>query len=345
LKTEQIRMLEIHYREWRAIARRCGSADRRLAQSAIGKLYTISGHDWPSIIWCESPRKLLSQLSKTHGRFGLVPLRDSLMQPLRLEPAEVELRKSCGPMLWGLGSAPFERFLDQQPGLVMETLPQALRRLMIGCANELGIGLEFDWIAYHDFCDRHLNVVYEPGRLSRIRLWAEIYKSCYWWAPYETTCFVSDRPTEIHVDGRERLHNLRGPAMAFSDGWSLYSIHGSFVSQRLVNHPDEIRLEDLPLDENLEVLHATIELLGHERFLAAAKAKLLQQDEFGRLYRIPFFDYEPLLLLEVVNASADADGSMRHHLLRVPPEMETAHEAVAWTFGQRAKDYAPVVQT
>jgi len=31
--------------------------------------------------------------------------------------------------------------------------------------------------------------------------------------------------------------------------------------------------------------------------------------------------------------------------LRVPPDTKTAHEAVAWTFGMPAKDYAPTVET
>ena len=133
--------------------------------------------------------------------------------------------------------------------------------------------------------------------------------------------------------------------MAFNDGWSLYSIHGCFVSERLVMHPEEVGLEDLPLDENLEVLQAAIELLGHERFLAAAGARLIEEDVFGRLYRIQFDRYEPLLLVEVVNSTPERDGSARRHLLRVPPEVETAHQAVAWSFGCSTKEYAPVVQT
>jgi len=344
LTPEQVCALQDHYRAWGAVALGTGPADRKLVQNAIGKLYAASGHDWPSFVWYESPRELLT-FAKSLGRFGLVPLRDSLLQPLRLEASEVEARKLFRPMLWGVATVPFQEFLDQQPALVMETLPPSLRRLMVGCLNEMCIGLELDWISYHDFCDCHLDVNYESGRLERIRLWSEIYKSCYWWAPYETICFVADRPTEIHLDTRERLHNLRGPAMAFSDGWSLYSIHGSFVSERLVTHPDEVGLEDLPLDENLEVLHGTIELLGHERFLAAAKAQVVQEDDFGRLHRIQFYDYEPLLMVEVVNATPDPDGNVRRHLLRVPPETESAHEAVAWSFGRRTKDYAPMVQT
>jgi hypothetical protein len=345
LMPEQVRALEAHYREWRAVTARSGRADRNVVQNAIGKLYAASGHDWPSFVWCESPRELLTSLAKTLGRFGLVPLRDSLLQPLRPEASEVEARKRFRPMLWGLGTVPFEEFLPQQSALVMETLPQSLRRLMVGCLSEMCIGLELDWISHHDFCDRHLGLEYESGRLERIRLWSEIGRSCYWWAPYETTCFISDRPAEINLDARERLHNLRGPAMAFSDGWSLYAIHGCFVSERLVMQPNEVGLEDLPLDENLEVLHATIEMLGHERFLAAAKAHLVQEDDFGRLHRIQFHDYEPLLIVEVVNATPEPDGSVRRHLLRVPPETESAHEGVAWSFGRRVGDYGPGVQT
>ena len=344
LTPEQVYALQAHYRAWRAIALGTGPVDRTLIQNAIGKLYAGSGHDWPSFVWYESPRELLT-FAKGLGRFGLVPLRESLMQPLRLEANEVEARKCFRPMLWGVATAPFEGLLDQQPGLVLETLLPLLRRLMVRSLNEMCVGLEFDWISYHDFCDRHLGVRYEPERLKRIRLWSEIAKSCYWWVPYETTCFVSDRPTEIHLDARERLHSLTGPAMAFNDGWSLYAIHGNAVSERLVVRPEAVTLEDLPLDTDLEVLHASIELLGHERFLATAKAELVQEDDFGRLHQIQFFDYEPLMVVEVVNATPDPDGKVRRHLLRVPPETESAHEAVAWSFGRRAKDYAPLVQT
>jgi len=62
LMPEQVRMLETHYREWRAVAARSGPADRNVVQNAIGKLYAASGHDWPSFVWCESPRELLTSL-------------------------------------------------------------------------------------------------------------------------------------------------------------------------------------------------------------------------------------------------------------------------------------------
>src|ERR1019366_6346357 len=78
LTREQVRALEDHYREWRAAAARSGPSDRNVAQNAIGRLYTASGHDWPSFVWYQSPRELLT-FSKSLGSFKLVPLRDSLL--------------------------------------------------------------------------------------------------------------------------------------------------------------------------------------------------------------------------------------------------------------------------
>jgi hypothetical protein len=345
LTRELVSALEGHYRAWGKLTSRGGPTDRKRAEAAIAKLYTISGHDRPGFVWYQSPRELLISQANTLERFGLVSILDSLREALRLRPGEKELKNSLPLIPAALGAVPLERFSDQQFALVMETLPESLQKVMVQNLGEISVGLELDWIAFHDFCYRHLGFKYERRRLEQIRRWSEIAKLCSWWAPYETTCFVCDRPTAVQLDGIDRLHSLKGPALAFNDGWSLYSIHGCSVSERLVMHPEEVGLEDLPLDENLEVLQAAIELLGHERFLAAAGARLIEEDVFGRLYRIQVDRYEPLLLVEMVNSTPERDGSARRHLLRVPPEIETAHQAVAWSFGFRTKDYAPVAQT
>jgi hypothetical protein len=70
---------------------------------------------------------------------------------------------------------------------------------------------------------------------------------------------------------------------------------------------------------------------------------LVQSDDFGRLWeRGVDARGEPIRVVEVVNATPAEDGSSSHHLLRVPPEIRTAHEAVAWTFGLGAAEYLPV---
>ena len=44
-------------------------------------------------------------------------------------------------------------------------------------------------------------------------------------------------------------------------------------------------------------------------------------------------DGERAQVVEVVNATPEPDGSYRRYFLRVPPQVRTAREAVAWTFG------------
>jgi hypothetical protein len=54
---------------------------------------------------------------------------------------------------------------------------------------------------------------------------------------------------------------------------------------------------------------------------------------------------EPITMVEVVNSTAEPDGSSRTYWLRVPPHVNTATAAVAWTFGLSGEEYRPQVQT
>ena len=75
-------------------------------------------------------------------------------------------------------------------------------------------------------------------------------------------------------------------------------------------------------------------------------ATLLHQDDWGQLYRAEIAGDEPLVMVKVVNSTPEPDGHFKDYWLRVPPTMQTAHRAVAWTCGfDRAEDYVPVRQT
>jgi uncharacterized protein DUF6745 len=50
-------------------------------------------------------------------------------------------------------------------------------------------------------------------------------------------------------------------------------------------------------------------------------------------------------MVEVRNSTPEPDGSHKRYWLRVPPEVHTAREAVAWTFGLSADSYQPVIET
>lgn len=71
------------------------------------------------------------------------------------------------------------------------------------------------------------------------------------------------------------------------------------------------------------------------------EGELFATDEYGSLYRKELRHDEPLLIVRVTNATPEADGTFKDYFLRVPPHIETAKEAVAWTFGLTEREYAP----
>jgi hypothetical protein len=72
---------------------------------------------------------------------------------------------------------------------------------------------------------------------------------------------------------------------------------------------------------------------------------VVQRDHCGNLWRAEMPGDEPLVMIEVRNATPDPDGSRRTFWLRVPPEVLTAVEGVAWTFDLPPERYHPLVET
>lgn len=85
------------------------------------------------------------------------------------------------------------------------------------------------------------------------------------------------------------------------------------------------------------------ERYGLVRYWREKKAYPVASDDCGTLYQI---DGDPVQkLVHVVNSTPEPDGRRRDYFLRVPSTVTTAREAVAWTFGLRSDEYAPLFQT
>jgi hypothetical protein len=84
-----------------------------------------------------------------------------------------------------------------------------------------------------------------------------------------------------------------------------------------------------------------LERFGHDRLILETGVAPVHVDEFGVLYRIRLSRRQTITLVHVTNATPEPDGTRRRYFLRVPPDVRTAHEAVAWTFGMRPEEYWP----
>lgn len=84
---------------------------------------------------------------------------------------------------------------------------------------------------------------------------------------------------------------------------------------------------------------------GYDSIFKSHSKRRINQDSYGSLYQIKLCGSEPLCLVEVQNATAEADGEFKKFLIRVPPHLTSAKEAVAWSFSMSAEDYRPGFQT
>lgn len=117
------------------------------------------------------------------------------------------------------------------------------------------------------------------------------------------------------------------------------------VDERVAFRPETITAEEVLDEANAERRRVLLERMGYERFLAQARAELLDHDQDAggerRLLRVPLPGDEPLVCVSVFCPST------RHqYLLRVPPSTRSCRAAVAWVAGfDNPDDYRPLAES
>jgi len=56
---------------------------------------------------------------------------------------------------------------------------------------------------------------------------------------------ASERPVLLTLDGDGRLHNEKGPALVYRDGFAVYALNGVRVPARIATHPASITLDEI----------------------------------------------------------------------------------------------------
>ncbi|MFD5081338.1 DUF6745 domain-containing protein [Kitasatospora sp. NPDC058201] len=183
------------------------------------------------------------------------------------------------------------------------------------------------------------------GAGGAIAALAEVALGVGWWWPYEDVVLISERPVELHRDEAGRLDRADGPAVAYADGFALHAWRGMPVPAEFLAGLGSVTVERIRTEENAELRRVLLEHYGYERYLADSGAEPLHRDGTGVLWRIQLPDDEPVVMVEVVNSTAEPDGTFRTYWLRVPPGTRTARAGVAWTFGVPEEEYHPQRET
>ena len=213
--------------------------------------------------------------------------------------------------------------------------------------NTMYGGWEAGWIS-------HFATLVELGaRLDEnYQSWLEAMDElveCGWWFPYRGAVVMTGRPRGIlHLDPQGRLHNSKGPAIQWKDGYKLYYFHGTRVSEEIIEHPELITVKAIMKETNSEVRRCMCEIMGWDNYVREAKLKLVDECDDPanaphklRLYDVPeqVFDV-PVRLLLMVNATPKRDGVVPLYGETVPKECKTALGAAAWQIDVSEEVYA-----
>ncbi|MEU5974620.1 DUF6745 domain-containing protein [Streptomyces sp. NPDC047315] len=346
--------------EWRAVASATGPADRAAAEDGVRLAYRRAGLAEPErIVWARSPREAVLTVRSLGAEAGASVREEVRTRPWAEERRRVhdelgpggwvELWAGTGAQLWDGTRELAERI---RTGVVERLAPPAgqdaaadasdgaaatapiteseVRQILLDAV--LGQH-DAAWLAAFD------------GRSPRLEGLASVAASAGWWWPYEKVAVVCERPSELHRDEAGRLDSGEGPALVYPDGFALHAWRGMPVPPEFVASLSTLTAARIRDEENAELRRVMLEYYGYERYLAESGAEPLQKDEAGTLWRIALRDDEDVVMVEVLNSTAEPDGTFRTYWLRVPPSTSTAKEGVAWTFGLDVAQYAPLRQT
>lgn len=225
---------------------------------------------------------------------------------------------------------------------------------------------EQSWI---DFLYEVCGIQIETKTDAAFSSYAAMCESAGWWWPHREFVMVCERPLWIDHEEAEviqawggwrqrkqrvvRLHSAKRRAVQWPDGWGICRFHGVAVPEDVIFHPERIDVARIDAERNVEVRRPLLEIFGQSNYIEQSGARVVHEDETGQLFRRDFQGVdsrgfpsaETLAMVRVVNSTPEPDGTRRIYWLRVPPNTRTARAGVAWTFGVRAEDYRPSVQT
>ena len=177
-----------------------------------------------------------------------------------------------------------------------------------------------------EFLISKLGITLDQKAQELIRCKQQLFEECGWIFPFDKICLVCDRPLHIRFDSANELHAEGEPAIAFADGYSLYFHHGVKLPEKYGKvHPDLWQAEWIISEENAELRRVLIERIGYDRICCELQAVELDCWQEYTLLKIANADVEPIYLLKMTCPST---GFI--HALRVPPDLESAQEAIRW---------------
>ncbi len=311
--------------QWRNV----GSTPLDLEQAtiAIHALYQFAGLTQPEIQFVESPAAARQQVE--HENMQSDCMLSELWEVLReelwrgLSPSQTSLYSSLGTLqpelTHGLRNPLSEVWERSFQRIMLDGLTEVLGDLLGDCLlPEWGIC----WAAM--FAAAHKLGV--PLEQDKYNLFCNYMRQVGWMFPYEGVAIAIHRP-RIRWNSAGEIHGEAIPAIEFPDGFGIYAYQGINLPPKYGKlHPTNWHAEWLLEQRNAELRRVLIQGIGYDRICQDLQAKECDRWQEYTLVQIESeVDVEPIHLLKMTCPST---GFI--HVLRVPPDISSAREAICW---------------
>jgi hypothetical protein len=323
--------------------------DEQEAEEHLRKAYQAAGVEPVPVRWFDSP---LSFVAAYHAD-GWASTRDSVWASIWASVGDNVVRNIVGDGVWtGVWDNVWASVGDNVwasvgDNVVWNTVWAMCPTVEVGVGDSAwaseGISLEasvgaYDnagWLAHYAF----FHEVFEEHPLIHLARFNEMVSGYYLG---KREAWLVRKPIRLERDERGRLHSAEGMCVQYRDGWGFYAWHGVRCSERIILHPESITREEWMEEINLERRRVIQERLGPERFLEVVGGRVLETGSRGSLIEVDLGG-DPERVARFVRVT-DSSTS-RQYSLRVPPTIDSADEAVAWTFGLDSASYHPLQET
>lgn len=205
-----------------------------------------------------------------------------------------------------------------------------------------------NWRAYVAFFRDVVELQLDDDIWDRSRAYDDASSAGWWW-PFRDFVMVCEPPVELHVErvgpdgwGSHRMHCETGPAVRWSDGWGVYSWHGTEVPAWVIEEPT---MEKAMAESNTERRRAALESYGWGKAITEIGEEPISTcpdpgnaPHVLKLYSLPkkYNPYgQPVNLLVMTNGSPDRSGDLRIYGETVPVKVSTK--------GRDGKEYPPAL--
>lgn len=373
LTHEQINSLTCYREKWAQGSREQSAVSQSDVELICQEIYSLLGKKTPEIVFCKSPADFVEQyfcqyiepewqrcrpcssgelekrIQKTVGTGQGNRLRNlvvnALFKQLNRQVTQALCQKYEGDRIFSISDV-ISSYLNRSPLGPLQSgnhtapvcIHQTMQHFSQNCFSSDLLLFRAIWL---DFCisklgcevDRNHWQVFKDlaGRLQ--------YRVLF---PFSNICFVCDAPDRRSLNLQMQLHGDGVPAVAYADGFKLYMHRGIPIPEEYGEVPSELwQPEWLLKERNAEMRRVLIQAIGYERVcreLAAEKVDTWREYQLLRLKGVveDVGRQEPVNLLKMTCPSTDFI-----HILRVPPDVTQAREAIRWVnHGIDPEDFA-----